>query len=234
MGLLSQHTFLRSSLEKFSAGFQTAKSFQNHVRIFLFCVFIYFYWSSLTDYLSALVRRTPPVHQLFLRLVFSCFPGGQVAKLFQDSSLGNAVNIVVTRLILLMEDQVNEASDSSLKGWTALSSPVCMCLCVFPHSFSVQTAHNPPLFLLVCAKLLAYASFPSPLNVNGSCNKRTGGCEEERKRVVGEERRKRQGMRGVLYLSDRAALCLSRLLRLWTVISLSISVTPVKGVENLV
>lgn len=42
----------------------------------------------------------------FLRLVFSCFPGGQVAKLFQDSSLGNAVNIVVTRLILLMEDQV--------------------------------------------------------------------------------------------------------------------------------
>lgn len=45
--------------------------------------------------------------QLFLRLVFSCFSGGQVAKLFQDSSLGNAVNIVVTRLILLMEDQVN-------------------------------------------------------------------------------------------------------------------------------
>lgn len=43
---------------------------------------------------------------VFLRLVFSCFPGGQVAKLFQDSSLGNAVNIVVTRLILLMEDQV--------------------------------------------------------------------------------------------------------------------------------
>lgn len=46
--------------------------------------------------------------QLFLRLVFSCFSGGQVAKLFQDSSLGNAVNIVVTRLILLMEDQVNK------------------------------------------------------------------------------------------------------------------------------
>lgn len=43
---------------------------------------------------------------VFLRLAFSCFPGGQVAKLFQDSSLGNAVNIVVTRLILLMEDQV--------------------------------------------------------------------------------------------------------------------------------
>lgn len=45
----------------------------------------------------------------FLRLVFSCFPGGQVAKLFQDSSLGNAVNIVVTRLILLMEDQVQDS-----------------------------------------------------------------------------------------------------------------------------
>lgn len=46
--------------------------------------------------------------QLFLRLVFSSFSGGQVAKLFQDSSLGNAVNIVVTRLILLMEDQVGQ------------------------------------------------------------------------------------------------------------------------------
>lgn len=45
---------------------------------------------------------------VFLRLAFSCFPGGQVAKLFQDSSLGNAVNIVVTRLILLMEDQVKK------------------------------------------------------------------------------------------------------------------------------
>lgn len=50
-------------------------------------------------------------NQLFLRLAFSCFPGGQVAKLFQDSSLGNAVNIVVTRLILLMEDQVSEPLD---------------------------------------------------------------------------------------------------------------------------
>lgn len=43
---------------------------------------------------------------LFFKTVFSCFSGGQVAKLFQDSSLGNAVNVVVTRLILLMEDQV--------------------------------------------------------------------------------------------------------------------------------
>lgn len=34
------------------------------------------------------------------------FLGGQVAKLFQDSSLGNIVNILVTRLILLTEDQV--------------------------------------------------------------------------------------------------------------------------------
>ena len=34
------------------------------------------------------------------------FLGGQVAKLFQDSSLGNIVNILVTRLILLTEDLV--------------------------------------------------------------------------------------------------------------------------------
>lgn len=51
---------------------------------------------------------------VFLRLAFSCFPGGQVAKLFQDSSLGNAVNIVVTRLILLMEDQVKSTKLSLL------------------------------------------------------------------------------------------------------------------------
>lgn len=51
---------------------------------------------------------------VFLRLAFSCFPGGQVAKLFQDSSLGNAVNIVVTRLILLMEDQVKSTKLSFL------------------------------------------------------------------------------------------------------------------------
>lgn len=51
---------------------------------------------------------------VFLRLAFSCFPGGQVAKLFQDSSLGNAVNIVVTRLILLMEDQVKKKKSTKL------------------------------------------------------------------------------------------------------------------------
>lgn len=41
-----------------------------------------------------------------LKTPFLLFLGGQVAKLFQDSSLGNIVNILVTRLILLTEDQV--------------------------------------------------------------------------------------------------------------------------------
>lgn len=59
-------------------------------------------------------KSSPPSNVVFLRLAFSCFPGGQVAKLFQDSSLGNAVNIVVTRLILLMEDQVKSTKLSSL------------------------------------------------------------------------------------------------------------------------
>lgn len=59
-------------------------------------------------------KRSPPSNVVFLRLAFSCFPGGQVAKLFQDSSLGNAVNIVVTRLILLMEDQVKKSTKLSL------------------------------------------------------------------------------------------------------------------------
>ncbi|KAM3875996.1 A disintegrin and metalloproteinase with thrombospondin motifs 10 [Diretmus argenteus] len=44
-----------------------------------------------------------------------------VAKLFQDSSLGNAVNIVVTRLILLMEDQptleINHHAGKSLDSF---------------------------------------------------------------------------------------------------------------------
>ncbi|XP_077441258.1 A disintegrin and metalloproteinase with thrombospondin motifs 10 [Vanacampus margaritifer] len=44
-----------------------------------------------------------------------------VAKLFQDSSLGNAVNIVVTRLILLMEDQptleINHHASKSLDSF---------------------------------------------------------------------------------------------------------------------
>lgn len=36
------------------------------------------------------------------------FSGGQVAKLYRDASLGNVVNIIVTRLIVLTEDQVRE------------------------------------------------------------------------------------------------------------------------------
>lgn len=37
------------------------------------------------------------------------FSGGQVAKLYRDASLGNVVNIIVTRLIVLTEDQVRES-----------------------------------------------------------------------------------------------------------------------------
>lgn len=36
------------------------------------------------------------------------FSGGQVAKLYHDASLGNVVNIIVTRLIVLTEDQVGK------------------------------------------------------------------------------------------------------------------------------
>lgn len=41
-----------------------------------------------------------------LTLCLFLFSGGQVAKLYRDSSLGNVVNIIVTRLIVLTEDQV--------------------------------------------------------------------------------------------------------------------------------
>lgn len=77
------------------------------------------------------------VSQLFLRLVFSCFPGGQVAKLFQDSSLGNAVNIVVTRLILLMEDQVNKSLFKVAKPFICLSVLVpSTCTKPFPDQYA--------------------------------------------------------------------------------------------------
>lgn len=62
--------------------------------------------------------------QLTRELIFKTrlflFLGGQVAKLFQDSSLGNIVNILVTRLILLTEDQVRWALLSHLCRASAL------------------------------------------------------------------------------------------------------------------
>ncbi|RLV90675.1 hypothetical protein DV515_00014373 [Chloebia gouldiae] len=51
----------------------------------------------------------------------ACGVMGQVAKLFQDSSLGNIVNILVTRLILLTEDQptleINHHAGKSLDSF---------------------------------------------------------------------------------------------------------------------
>lgn len=44
-----------------------------------------------------------------LTLCLFFFSGGQVAKLYRDASLGNVVNIIVTRLIVLTEDQVRES-----------------------------------------------------------------------------------------------------------------------------
>lgn len=61
-----------------------------------------------------------PATELIFKTPLFLFLGGQVAKLFQDSSLGNIVNILVTRLILLTEDQVS---------WALLSlSRVCTSL----------------------------------------------------------------------------------------------------------
>lgn len=44
---------------------------------------------------------------IWLTLCLFFFSGGQVAKLYRDASLGNVVNIIVTRLIVLTEDQVS-------------------------------------------------------------------------------------------------------------------------------
>lgn len=80
---------------------------------------------------------------VFLRLAFSCFPGGQVAKLFQDSSLGNAVNIVVTRLILLMEDQVKSTKLSLLLLQSAVTKLQELPDCVRFVAPSLSHSENP-------------------------------------------------------------------------------------------
>lgn len=46
-------------------------------------------------------------NSIWLTLCLFFFSGGQVAKLYRDASLGNVVNIIVTRLIVLTEDQVS-------------------------------------------------------------------------------------------------------------------------------
>lgn len=66
---------------------------------------------------SAQPSPAHPATELIFKTPLFLFLGGQVAKLFQDSSLGNIVNILVTRLILLTEDQVS---------W-ALLSLSCVC-----------------------------------------------------------------------------------------------------------
>lgn len=48
------------------------------------------------------------VDTICLTLCLFFFSGGQVAKLYRDASLGNVVNIIVTRLIVLTEDQVSK------------------------------------------------------------------------------------------------------------------------------
>uniref|UniRef100_A0A674N2C5 ADAM metallopeptidase with thrombospondin type 1 motif 6 n=1 Tax=Takifugu rubripes TaxID=31033 RepID=A0A674N2C5_TAKRU len=60
-------------------------------------------------------------HTTCLTLGVFFFSGGQVAKLYRDASLGNVVNIIVTRLIVLTEDQpnleINHHADKSLDSF---------------------------------------------------------------------------------------------------------------------
>lgn len=51
-------------------------------------------------------ERLETAESFCLTLCLFFFSGGQVAKLYRDASLGNVVNIIVTRLIVLTEDQV--------------------------------------------------------------------------------------------------------------------------------
>jgi ABC-type transporter Mla maintaining outer membrane lipid asymmetry ATPase subunit MlaF len=45
----------------------------------------------------------------------------QVAKLYHDASIGNTINIIVTRLVLLTEDQVSTTFVHKLKSETSLA-----------------------------------------------------------------------------------------------------------------
>lgn len=56
----------------------------------------------ITDYVM------PQMGTICLTLCLFFFFGGQVAKLYREASLGNVVNIIVTRLIVLTEDQVRK------------------------------------------------------------------------------------------------------------------------------
>lgn len=58
------------------------------------------------------------VDTICLTLCLSFFSGGQVAKLYRDASLGNVVNIIVTRLIVLTEDQVRKIFFFTLVSFT--------------------------------------------------------------------------------------------------------------------
>lgn len=58
--------------------------------------------------------------KICLTLCLFFFSGGQVAKLYRDASLGNVVNIIVTRLIVLTEDQVRKKVSLSLLPSTNL------------------------------------------------------------------------------------------------------------------
>lgn len=100
---------------------------------------------------------------------------------------------------------------------TTPSSPLCnVSVSACLHYLSVQTAQNSSLtsiyellvvsnYWLKCLFLHHPGGLFACVLVNGGCNER--GCKEARKRDMGEERRKSQDIRGVLYLlSDRAAL----------------------------
>lgn len=99
--------------------------------------------------------------ELIFKTRLFLFLGGQVAKLFQDSSLGNIVNILVTRLILLTEDQVSWALLSCLHCAAALP----LGSCVLPLDV---TLGNPPT---PCTLLGAPCALKGSWELVSSCEK---------------------------------------------------------------
>lgn len=129
----------------------------------------------------------PPLHclsnsELIFKTRLFLFLGGQVAKLFQDSSLGNIVNILVTRLILLTEDQVTfgggllglcQPGTPEQHGGSSITLLSLLYPCMLKHEATAeQPRHNQVEHLGKagspgCKMLADLLNVPSPVREKG-------------------------------------------------------------------
>lgn len=83
-----------------------------------------------------------------LELIMRCWNVSlcQVAGLYRDSSIGNAINIVVVRLILLERDEVKYNTFKNISAKCVHTHAhthvyVCTCVCVYSCTYIVWNQH---------------------------------------------------------------------------------------------